>query len=68
MRFEFEHINVEVKNSTEGGERTYIITFKAPANHFQMTDHLKQRRVIESLDSPLKQATKDAAESYLRAA
>ncbi|CAN5668252.1 hypothetical protein BH20ACI3_BH20ACI3_24390 [soil metagenome] len=49
MRFEFEHINVEVKNSTEGDEPTYIITLKAPANHFQMTNHLQQRRGIEPL-------------------
>ena len=68
MRFEFENINVEVKNSTEGEERTSIITFKAPANHFQMTDHLQQRRVIEPLDRQLKQAARDATTSYLRAA
>jgi len=68
MRFEFEHISAEVKNSTEGDERTYIITFKAPANHFQLTDHLQQRRVNEPLDSQLKQAVRDATTSYLSAA
>lgn len=50
MPFEFAHITVEVKDSTEGDERTFIVTLKAPANRFQMTNHLQQRGVIEPLD------------------
>ncbi|MGH9966770.1 MAG: hypothetical protein ACREBG_02895 [Pyrinomonadaceae bacterium] len=68
MRFTFEHINVEVRNSTEGDERTFLITFPAPANDFPMTDHLQQRGVIEPLDSQFKQAARNATTSYLRAA
>lgn len=66
MRFEFEHITVEVKDSTEGDENTIVVTLKAPANHFQMTNHLQQRGVIEPLDSELKRAARDATTSYLR--
>jgi len=66
MRFEFEHITVEVKDSTQGDERTFVVTLKAPATHFQMTNHLRQRGVIEPLDSELKQAARDATTSYLR--
>lgn len=65
MRSKSERVKVEVKNSTQGDVRTYIITLTAPTNDFQMTDHLEQRRVIESLDSQLKQAIKDAPKTYL---
>lgn len=66
MRFEFEHITVEVKDSTEGDERTFVVTLKAPATHFQMTNHLQRCGVIEPLDSELKQSARDATTSYLR--
>ncbi len=66
MRFEFEHITVEVKDSTEGDEPAFVVTFKTPANHFQKTNHLQQRGVIEPLDSEPKQGARDATTSSLR--
>ncbi len=66
MRFEFEHITVEVKDSTEGDESTVVVTIKAPPNHFQITNHLPQRGVIQPLDSELKQAARDTTTSSLR--
>ena len=66
MRFEFEHITVEAKDSTEGDEPTFVVTLKTPANHFQKTSHLRQSEVIEPLDNEPKQAARDMTTSSLR--
>jgi hypothetical protein len=63
-----ERVKVEVKDSTEGDVRTFNITLTAPASDFLLTDLLKQRGVIDALDTELKQAVKGATESYLNAA
>jgi hypothetical protein len=68
MRSKYDHIKVEVVNSSESGLRTYRITLKAPEKVFELTDQLTQRRVIDSFDSRLRQALRDATKSYLNSA
>src|SRR5687767_3679835 len=67
MRGKSGRMKIEVKDSTEGEERIFIIALTTPSNDFQMTDLLRQRKVIEPLDSHLKRAVKDATERYLEA-
>ena len=68
MRSKYDHIKVEVENSSESGLRTYRITLKAPEKVFELTDQLTQRKVIDSFDSRLGQALRDATKSYLNSA
>jgi len=68
MRSKYDHIKVEVENSSESGLRTYRITLKAREKHFELTDQLTQRNVIDSFDSRLRQALRDATKSYLNSA
>jgi hypothetical protein len=68
MRSKYDHIKVEVENSSESGMRTYRITLKAPVKHFELTDQLTQRRVIDPFDSRVTQALRDATKSYLNSA
>ena len=63
-----ERIKVEVKASSIDHLRTFNIVLTAPASDFQLTDLLKQRGVIDSLDGELKQAVKLATETYLKSA
>ena len=44
------------------------ITLTSPVRDFQLTDLLRQRGVIEPLDSALKRAVKEATERYLESA
>jgi flagellar hook-basal body complex protein FliE len=68
MRSKYDHIKVEVENSSESGVRTYRITLKAPAKAFGFSDQLTQRKAIDSFDSRLRQALNDATKSYLNSA
>jgi hypothetical protein len=68
MRSKYDHIKVEVGNSCESGLRTYRITLKAPEKDFELTDQLTQRRVVDSFDSRLRQALREATKSYLNSA
>jgi hypothetical protein len=68
MRSKYDHIKVEVENSSESGLRTYRIALKAPEKVFELTDQLIQRRVIDSFDRRLRQAVRDATKSYLNSA
>jgi hypothetical protein len=63
-----ERAKVEVKESSTIDIRTFNITLTAPLNDFQLTDLLRQRGVINGLDSELKQAVKQATENYLKSA
>src|ERR1051325_11030402 len=64
MRSKYDYVKVEVENSTESGIRTFRITLKAPEKNFELTDQLTQRTVIDSFDSQLRQALRDATKSY----
>jgi hypothetical protein len=68
MRSKYDHIKVEVENSSESGMRTFRITLKAPEKDFEFTDQLTQRKVIDSFDRRLRQALRDATKSYLNLA
>ena len=68
MRSKYDHIKVEVENSSESGLCTYRITLKAPEKVFELTDQLTQRRVIDSFDRRLRQALREATKSYLNSA
>lgn len=68
MRSKYDHIKVEVESASESGVRTYRITLKAPEKHFEFTDQLTQRKVIDSFDSRLRRALRDATKSYLNSA
>ena len=68
MRTKYDHIKVEVKNSSESGVRTYSITLTAPVKDFEFSDQLTQRKVTNSLDSQLRKALRDATKSYLNSA
>ena len=68
MRSKYDHIKVEVENSSESGIRTFRIILKAPEKYFELTDQLTQRRVIDSFDSRLRQDLRDAAKGYLNSA
>lgn len=68
MRSKYDHIKVEVAKSSESGMRTYRITLKASETDFELTDQLTQRRVIDSFDSRLRQALRDATKTYLNSA
>ena len=63
-----ERAKVEVKESSTLDVRTFNITLTAPASDFQLTDLLRQRGVIDALDTELRQAVKEATERYLKAA
>jgi hypothetical protein len=43
MRSKYDHIKVEVENSSESGVRTYRITLKAPEKDLEFTDQLTQK-------------------------
>lgn len=68
MRSKYDHIKVEVVNSSVSGSRTYHLTLKAPEKVFELTDQLTQRKVIDSFDSRLRQALKEATKNYLNSA
>lgn len=68
MRSKSDRLKVEIKDSTEGDARTFIITLTALARDFHLTDLFEQRRVIEPLHRQLKQAVKDSIETYLSGA
>ena len=68
MRSKYDHIKVEIENSSEGAVRVYRITLKAPEKDFELTDQLTQRKVIDSFDRRLRQALRDATKSYLNSA
>jgi|SRR5687768_4227285 len=68
MRSKYDHIKVEVENSTESGIRTFRITLKAPEKEFEFTNQLTRRKVIDSFDSRLKQVLRDATKSYFNSA
>jgi hypothetical protein len=68
MRSKYDHIKVEVENSSETGVRTYCITLKAPEKDFELTDQLTQRNAVELFDSRLRQALKEETKSYLHSA
>ena len=63
-----ERTKVDVKESSTIDVRTFNITLTAPVRDFQLTDLLSQRGVIESLDTALKRAVKEATERYLESA
>ena len=63
-----ERTKVDVKESSTLDVRTFNITLTAPVRDFQLSDLLRQRGVIESLDSALKRAVKEATERYLESA
>jgi hypothetical protein len=68
MRSKSDRLKVEIKDSTEGDARKFIITLTAPAKDFQLTDLFEQRRVIGPLNHQLKQAVKRSVETYLSGA
>lgn len=63
-----ERTKVDVKESSTIDVRTFNITLTAPVRDFQLTDLLRQRGVMESLDTALKRAVKEATERYLESA
>lgn len=63
-----ERIKVEVTDSTAGETRTFKIVLMAPNSAFQLADLLRQRGVISSINSELKQAVKVATQNYLSGA
>lgn len=63
-----ERTKVDVKESSTLDVRTFNITLTAPVRDFQLSDLLRQRGVIESLDCALKRAVKEATERYLKSA
>jgi hypothetical protein len=63
-----ERTKVDVKESSTTDVRTFNITLTAPVRDFQLTDLLRQRGVMESLDTALKRAVKEATERYLESA
>ena len=68
MVLKMERIKVEVTDSTEGETRTFKIVLRVPNSDFQLADLLHQRGVIAPLDGELKQAVKEATQSYLSGA
>lgn len=68
MAAKSERAKVEIKESSTLDVRTFNITLTAPTSDFQLTDLLRQRGVIDALDTELKQAVKGAIERYLKAA
>src|ERR1051325_5548737 len=63
-----DRAKVQIKESSNLDLRTFEITLTSPASDFQLTDLLKQRGVLSSLDLQLKQAVKQALEEYLTSA
>jgi hypothetical protein len=63
-----ERTKVDVKESSTIDVRTFNITLTASVRDFQLTDLLRQRGVMESLDTALKRAVKEATERYLESA
>ena len=63
-----ERAKVDVKETRSPDLRTFSITLTVPTKEFQLTDLLRQRGVIEPLDSELKRAIKEATERYIQSA
>jgi hypothetical protein len=68
MAAKTERIKVEVTDSIEGETRRFGITLMAPNADFQLSDLLRQRGVMSTLDGELKQAVRVATENYLSGA
>ena len=68
MAAKTERIKVEVTDSTEGEMRTFKIVLMMPNSDFQLSDLLRQRGVIRSINGELKQAVKVAIQKYLAGA
>lgn len=61
-----ERLKVEISEASTQDIRTFSITLNAPLSDFQVTDILRQRGVINGLDSQLKQAIKDSVDAYIK--
>ncbi len=58
-------LRVEVNESTASELRTIVVTVTAPAQDFVLADLLRQRGAVGGVDAALKQAARDAVQSYL---
>jgi hypothetical protein len=63
-----ERLKIEISETSTEYIRTFNITVSAPLSDFQVTDLLRQRGVINGLDSQLKQAIKDTTDAYIKSA
>lgn len=63
-----ERTRVDIKESSSADVRTFDITLTVPLTEFQLTDLLKHRGVIGSLEVDLRVAIKGAVEGYIKAA
>jgi hypothetical protein len=63
-----ERLKVEINEASTQDIRTFSITLAAPLSDFQVTDILRQRGVINGLDSQLKQTIKDTTDAYIKSA
>jgi hypothetical protein len=68
MRGKAERTRVEVKESSTEDSRIFNITLTASLSDFQLSDLLKQRGIIDGLQSDLKEAVRRATEDYLKSA
>jgi hypothetical protein len=64
----FKRFKVEVKDSSQGEPRTFIITLRDSAKLIQLTDLQRQGKLSKPLQTQLKQAMKDSFEECVSAA
>ena len=58
-------MRIEVIETTGADTRTIVVTITAPSQDFLLTDLLRQRGAVGSLEIPLKQAVSETVQSYL---
>lgn len=62
-----ETLRVDVSENTTSETRTITVTITAMAQDFLLSDLLRQRGAVGSIDAPLKQAAREAVQRYLDA-
>jgi HPt (histidine-containing phosphotransfer) domain-containing protein len=68
MRGKPERTRVEIKESSTEDSRIFNVTLTASLSDFQLSDLLKQRGIIDGLQTELKEAVRRATEDYLKSA
>lgn len=60
-----DSLKIEVSETTSRETRNIVVTIQAPAQEFLLADLLRQRGAVGSVEMPLKQAVREALQSYL---
>ena len=60
-----DNLKIEVNETMAGEVRRIVVTIEAAAMTFSFADHLRERGAIGAVAAPLKQAVREAVQTYL---